>query len=170
MNANHAVDKYRFMHDIKHQLIEDPIKDIMLDEAKDAGCFEFTATNSEFMNKTTQIQSIIKKAVVEIDDCNREIQTINQTLPKFFVPKILRNMYKGKFEQRVALHQKVSNLQELIRTKEEEYNKLLTEYSNLGEDINLSDIERREKYFKRANKIANDNFNLYKKYYVNMKD
>jgi hypothetical protein len=41
----------------------------------------------------------------------------------------------------------------------------LADYSDIGEDILLSDQDRRKKYFKRANKIANDNFELYKQYY-----
>ena len=165
MNANHPIDKYRFLHDINQQTIEAPIEKVIMDEAKDAGCFEFTTTNTEFVKIATKYQTIIKKATVEIDDCNREIEKLNLLIPRVFVPQQIKNQYPVELEQRTRLYKRIAELKKNIQDAQNSYNSLLIDYSDLGEDIMLPDPERREKYFKRANKIANDSFALYQEYY-----
>lgn len=165
MNANHAIDKFRFLHDILHQMIDDPIEELMLDEAKDAGCFSFTVTNADFVKISTKYQTIIKKATIEIDDCNREIEKLNLLIPRVFVPQQIRDQYPAELERRTQLYKRIAELKKNIQDAQNNYNNLLEGYSGLGKDIMLPDPVRREKYFKRANKIANDNFTLYQEYY-----
>jgi hypothetical protein len=61
MNSGASIDKYRYIHDLRGENIPRLIQPIILDESKDAACFNFTVTNKEFLAKGTPFQSKIKK-------------------------------------------------------------------------------------------------------------
>lgn len=163
MNASAPIDKYRYIHDLCHFVVSDEVMNIIMDESKDAACFNFTVTDPEFIQKGTPFQSKIKKArnrIWELEtlikDTDKDVAKVNSGIPVGYDVMALRVKYYEEIEQ----------LQNQMKDWESEYNKLLVEYSDIGEDILLIDQERRKKYFRRANKIANDNLEVYKKHYT----
>jgi hypothetical protein len=162
MNAAAPIDKYRYLHDLTGMYMANCIQDLILDESKDTACMNFTVSNLEFVKKGTPYQYKIKKArnrIWELEtlikDMDKDIAKANAGIPVDYDVATLKAGYYEEIEQ----------LQAQMKQWEAEYSKLLVEYSDLGEDILLVDQDRREKYFKRANKLANDNYEMYKFFY-----
>jgi hypothetical protein len=68
-------------------------------------------------------------------------------------------------DTRKEKRKEINTLEKEIEKIEKEYNNLLVQYSDLGEDMLLSDNARRSKYFKIACKNDNKHLDLFKKYY-----
>lgn len=163
MNAGAPIDKYRYINDIRNQIMPQTIQDLIFDEAKDTACFNFTVTDPDFIKQGTPYQYKIKKSSNRINEIERELKQSEGIVSKIAAGlKIDMPVVK----ERAAKYEEIENLRQQIKEWEAEYNKLLVNYSDIGEDILLPDKERRAKYFKRACKIANDNFATYEHYYT----
>ena len=163
LNAGVPIDKYRYIHDLRGENIPEPIEALIMDESKDTACFNFTVTNPEFVQKGTPYQSQIKKSRNRIWDLEKLIAKVDEAISKLASGLGLEDEYN---KTKAKYYKEIAELQEKMANWEKEYNKLLAQYSELGDDILLDDQERRKKYFRRANKIANDNFEVYKANYV----
>lgn len=163
LNAGVPIDKYRYIHDLRGENISEPIEALIMDESKDTACFNFTVTNQEFLQKGIPFQSNIKKSHNRIAELEKLIVKLDEAIAKVAAGLGLDDEYE---KLKAKYYKEIAELQEKIVNWEEDYNKLLAQYSEIGEDILLDDKERRKKYFRRANKIANDNFEVYKANYV----
>jgi hypothetical protein len=123
---------------------------------------KFTVTNPEFIKQGTPIQYRIKTASNRINDLERIINEIDLNAEK--AEAGLENIIVD-LELRSTCIAEIEALRATISELEVEYNQLLVQYSDLGEDILLLDQDRRRKYFRRAVKLANEHFELYKTYY-----
>lgn len=163
LNAGVPIDKYRYIHDLRGENIPEPVEALIMDESKDTACFNFTVTNPEFLAKGTPFQSQIKKSRNRIWDLEKLIAKLDEKIAKVAAGLGLDDEYE---KLKAKYYKEIAELQEKMVNWEEDYNKLLAQYSDIGEDILLEDKERRRKYFRRANKIANDNFAVYKANYM----
>ena len=163
LNAGVPIDKYRYIHDLRGENIPEPIEALIMDESKDTACFNFTVTNPEFLAKGTPFQSQIKKSRNRIWDLEKLIAKLDEKIAKVAAGLGLDDEYE---KLKAKYYKEIAELQEKMVNWEEDYNKLLAQYSDIGDDILLEDKERRRKYFRRANKIANDNFAVYKANYM----
>ena len=163
MHAGAPIDKYRYLHDLCHNPIAPVIKEIIFDEGKDAGCFNFTVTDPNFIKLGTPYQYQIKKSSNQINKLEKAIKETEGIASKIAAGLGLNT---AVLKERANYYDEIDKLKQKMSNWESEYNNLLVKYSNLGEDILLPDKDRREKYFKRACKIANEKFDIYKYYYT----
>jgi hypothetical protein len=79
MNARIPVEKQRRLAIVDANI---PLKDLIKEEAKDAGYLHFTVTNQEFIKKATPFQNKIKTSRNRIGDLERLIAEINAVASK----------------------------------------------------------------------------------------
>ena len=162
LQASPAIDKYRFIHDIRQEEIPQDIVDLIMEESKDTACMNFTVTNPEFVKISTPLQYQIKKAWRRVDDLEKYLKSTEYVLARQMAGRSIEN---DVLQRRADAYEEIDSLHAQMTEWEQEYNQLLAQYSELGEDILLDDRTRREKYFKAACKLDNEKFLLYKYYY-----
>lgn len=160
--AEKSIEKYRFICDYSMRYMSKTIKNLIFNESKDAGCFDFTVSNIDFIKQTNPLKYQMQKHTQRINSLKTQIGECDEEMARnatnnALIEKLLntRNQYLDEIR---LLEQENSSLQI-------EYNKILVQYSNLGEDILLTTHDRRKKYFQRSNRLANENLKIYSFFY-----
>ena len=162
LNAIHPVDKYNWLQNRSSEVVPDEILAIFEQDKGEFDCFDFTIKNKEFLALTSKHQSTLKKHRNKIGDLKNYLTNTDYVAIKMFegleVDETILDIRKEKRKEINALEKEIEKI-------EKEYNNLLVQYSDLGEDMLLSDNARRSKYFKVACKNDNEHLDLFKKYY-----
>lgn len=162
LNAIHPVDKYNWLQNRSSEVVPDEILTIFEQDKGEFDCFDFTIKNKEFLALTSKHQSTLKKHRNKIGDLKNYLTNTDYVAIKMFegleVDETILDIRKEKRKEINALEKEIEKI-------EKEYNNLLVQYSDLGEDMLLSDNARRSKYFKVACKNDNEHLDLFKKYY-----
>lgn len=162
LNAIHPVDKYNWLQNRSSEVVPDEILTIFEQDKGEFDCFDFTIKNKEFLALTSKHQSTLKKHRNKIGDLKNYLTNTDYVAIKMFegleVDETILDIRKEKRKEINALEKEIEKI-------EKEYNSLLVQYSDLGEDMLLSDNARRSKYFKVACKNDNEHLDLFKKYY-----
>ena len=160
--AEKSIEKYRFICDYSMRYMSETIKNLVFDESKDAGCFDFTVSNKDFIRQATPFKYQIQKNMQEINKLKIQINDCDEEIAKNATDNIVVD---GLLNTRNQYLNEIKLFEQNNSTLQTEYNKILVQFSEIGEDILLSTNDRRKKYFQRSNKLANENFETYSFFY-----
>lgn len=164
LNAIHPADKYNYIVNRLGKSLTSEIVDIIREDSKEFECFDFTATNKDFLKEALQYQKQIKKTMNELDQHRYYLMNTDYIALKYSEGQ---DVDTSVIEKRQNARNEINRLQLIINENQLEYNKLLEKYSDIGSDILLPDNERRVKYFKLACKHDNEKLEVFKKYFTN---
>ena len=164
MNAMGPANKHNWVEYGARLNIPDEIMEIFKLDAVEYNSYEFLGENEEFRKKSLDVMEKLKLKSNRIQELKNYLTDTDYiAIKKSEGQEIDENI----IEQRQKNRDEINKLEEELNTIYwPEHNRLLAENSELGDDILLSNEERRSKYFFEACKRDNENFELFKKYYA----
>ena len=167
MNAHAPINKYNWLRRKYGDLnIPQEIKNILRETTKEFDQYDFLVRNDNFRKKSVTVMKELKTK-------NNKINKLKQYLTStdYVVVKMSEGLDVDKniVSKRQSARDEINKLEEEIQTIHlPEHNKLISEYSELKDDILLTNEEKRSKYFFLSCKSDNKNLNIFKKYYCNI--
>lgn len=157
-------NKRNWLKYAKREEIPEEMEEIFKLDGRESHVHEFLGKDKEFVKKSLDVMENLKLR-------DNKIASLKQYLKD--TDYIAAKKSEGQEVDENILIQRQKNRDEINKLEEElntiywpEHNRLLAENSELGDDILLSNEERRSKYFFEACKRDNENFELFKKYYA----
>ena len=145
------------------QEIPQEIMEIFIEDAREFNCYEFLVKDKEFLKQAVNIQREMKLRSNRIDELKAYLTRTDYVALKHAEGEVVDGtIIIARQDARVEINQLE---EELATIYQPEYNKLLSSHALIGEDILLSDEEKRVKYFRLACKRDNENLSLFKHYY-----
>ena len=165
LNAMHPINKFNWLSYSAQQAISQEIMDIFKADAEEFSCYEFLVKDKDFLKQSVSYQSNIKTRQNKIAELkNRLLETDYIAIKKSEGLEV----DEAIIIERQKARDEINKLEEEINTiYQPAYNNLLVSHSTIGEDILLSNEEKRSKYFFKACKRDNENIETFKKYYCN---
>ena len=165
LNAMHPINKFNWLSYSAQQTISQEIMDIFKADAEEFSCYEFLVKDKDFLKQSVSYQSNIKTRQNKIAELkNRLLETDYIAIKKSEGLEV----DEAIIIERQKARDEINKLEEEINTiYQPAYNDLLVSHSTIGEDILLSNEEKRSKYFFKACKRDNENLETFKKYYCN---
>ena len=158
-------NKRNWLKYAKREEIPEEIEEIFKLDGREFHAHEFLGKDKEFVKKSLDVMENLKLR-------GNKIASLKQYLKD--TDYIASKKSEGQEVDENILIQRQKNRDEINKLEKElddiywpEHNRLLSESSELGDDILLSNEERRSKYFFESCKRDNENFELFKKYYAN---
>lgn len=159
----HPINKFNWVHYGLMQEIPQEIMEIFIEDAREFNCYEFLVKDKEFLKQAVNIQREMKLRSNRIDELKAYLTRTDYVALKHAEGEVVDGtIIIARQDARVEINQLEA---ELATIYQPEYNKLLSSHALIGEDILLSDEEKRVKYFKLACKRDNENLALFKQYY-----
>lgn len=163
LNSMAPINKYNWLLRKFGEYIPEEILDILKDDSVEFSCYDFLAKNKEFRQKSVNVMRELKIR-------NNKIRKLKSYLND--TDYIVIKKSEGK-EVSQEIINKRKEARDEINLLEDEINniytpmhdKLLSEYSEIGDDILLPHEKKRSKYFLRSCKICNEKLDLFKKHF-----
>ena len=165
LNAMHPINKFNWLSYSSQQEIPEEIMSIFKADAEEFSCYEFLVKDKDFLKKSVNYQTNIKTRQNKIAMLKEKLLATDYiAIKKSEGLEVDENI----INERQSARSEINKLEEEINTiYQPAYNNLLVSHSTIGEDILLSDEEKRIKYFRIACKRDNDNLEKFKRYYCN---
>ena len=168
LNAMGPIGKYNWLLRKFGEHIPNEIVSFLKEDSIEFNCYDFLAKNEEFRKKSVAVMKDIKIRNNEIRKLKSYLSDTDYVVVKKSEGKEVDQEIINK---RQKAREKINMLEYEVNNEHiPKHDKLIAEYSEIGEDILLPHDKKRSKYFLRSCKRCNENLDLFKKYYWNKKE